>query len=340
MPRGGPKPALAAPRPRGLSSDVSAEQVVTASCPTCGTAELQQLRTHGDAPQYTLNQCMHCGLQHWSPRVAPGASYYEDEGQALYAAMHAGFRRAEDDPRFARFLSELPERGVSSLLDVGCSDGTLLSAAAARGVAGVGIDIDRRSLSVARGRGLEVHEAKLADFASTLAAGRTFDRVTMFDVLEHLTEPRSALLAAIGLLAPGGLLVGTVPNRERIFVNLVRTDFPPHHFIRFDRRSLGEMLRSVGATPLQIDVFQWGYAGPTLLDATVKRTRALMRRGSPGAIATRGGEAGVATPPAVPIRRRLSHVAASTVAAASARIERAVGRGFKLYFVAGRNAAP
>ena len=44
---------------------------------------------------------------------------------------------------------------------------------------------------------------------------------TMFDALEHLTNPARALHKAHGLLRPGGHVVGTVPNRGRPPANLV-----------------------------------------------------------------------------------------------------------------------
>jgi hypothetical protein len=136
------------------------------------------------------------------------------------------------------------------------------------------------------------------------------------------------------MLAPGGRLVGTVPNRDRLFADQIHADFPPHHFLRFDRAALDSTLRECGLSPVRVDVFQWGYAGPTLMNAGVKRVKAALRRARSSAAASTAG----ASPGTAPRRRRLKHEIADAVmrvlARASTPLERAMGRGFKLYFVA------
>src|SRR5262245_49772639 len=103
-------------------------------CPICERSILREANTHErDGTRYTLLHCDGCGLEHWQPLVAPHASYYEDEEQGMYTAVHEGSRRAEDDPRFARFLDEFGSSSGRRLLDVGCADGALMEAFRARG---------------------------------------------------------------------------------------------------------------------------------------------------------------------------------------------------------------
>ena len=297
------------------------------------------MQQHSDEDtNYTLFHCEVCSLEHWQPLAAPRADYYEGEAQAMYAAMHEGGRRAEEDPRFSRFLDEFGSRTGARLLDVGCADGALMAAFRARGNEVWGIDIDTRSLGAARRRGLEVREATLDTVGDALGHDLRFDFITMFDVLEHLTAPRRALALTSDLMAPGGYLVGTVPNRERLFANLVDADFPPHHFLRFDREALKETLVKAGFEPASVEVFQWGYSGPVLVNAAVRGVKRailpLTRRfrrpaGTPSPDRTQGGDVG---------RRHWKHAAARIVTASAARVlrpfERGFGRGFKLYFVA------
>jgi Fic family protein len=53
-----------------------------------------------------------------------------------------------------------------------------------------------------------------------------------------------------GLLKEGGYIAGSVPNREMILREIFRkythVDFPPHHFLRFSRKSLENALKSSG----------------------------------------------------------------------------------------------
>ena len=62
--------------------------------------------------------------------------------------------------------------------------------------------------------GIEVHET--SDPAVALRDNGPFDVIAMWQVLEHLPDPVSVLVAAAAALAPGGVLVIAVPNPEAL----------------------------------------------------------------------------------------------------------------------------
>ncbi|MBL7183339.1 MAG: class I SAM-dependent methyltransferase [Anaerolineae bacterium] len=72
------------------------------------------------------------------------------------------------------------------LLDVGCHIGVFLGIAQERGWAAWGIEPSRWAAREARGRGLQVIEGTLDDVH---LAGESFDVITLWDVIEHLTDP-------------------------------------------------------------------------------------------------------------------------------------------------------
>jgi SAM-dependent methyltransferase len=188
-----------------LSQPEGAKEIKEPSCPICGGGGLRpQLTHHAGAQEYTLLRCTSCGIEHWDPLTAPGGTYYSDEAQPMYAAMHEGTRRAQDDVRFARFLDQFKHARGKRLLDVGCADGVLLEAFRALGNEVVGIDIDARSLRRAKDRRLEVHESTLEQFAASGRTENVFDFITMFDVLEHLTAPMRVLALARSMLKLDG----------------------------------------------------------------------------------------------------------------------------------------
>jgi SAM-dependent methyltransferase len=132
----------------------------------------------------------------------------------------------------------------------------------ARGFADVaGLDLDPGNVAAARARGLaDVHATLLLDEAGALApplrGAAPFRWVTAFEVLEHQADPLGFLRAARGLLAPGGALCGSVPNRDRVLAERDRrrsdADFPPHHFLWFSAGALEAALARAGFSRVEV----------------------------------------------------------------------------------------
>lgn len=176
--------------------------------------------------------------------------FYEREGFHAYEDFHAGNRPF---PRWT--LPFFDHIGVDGglLLDVGCGDGAFLERAAQRGLRVHGIDLDRRSIAVARRRaGLDLVEFR--DLASHTRycseRGIRYNVITFFEVLEHQDDPANFLRQAAALLAPKGKLAGTVPNRNRFLGSITKRfdegDLPPHHFLRFSANVLRDVLARQG----------------------------------------------------------------------------------------------
>lgn len=121
-----------------------------------------------------------------------------------------------------RFRSEFagwlrtPTSGTGLFLDVGCGAGTLLAGAAAAGRRGIGIDVSMVWLLVAarlvRAFGGEpILAAALAD-AIPLEDGAVTGVISL-DVIEHVADPRVYLREIDRVLAPGGNVALSTPNR-------------------------------------------------------------------------------------------------------------------------------
>jgi hypothetical protein len=75
------------------------------------------------------------------------------------------------------------------------------------------------------------------------------------EVLEHQYKPREFLEMVKGLLREGGYIAGSVPNRESMFIEIVRDnyiDYPPHHFLRFSKSSLEKALNFAGFKDVEV----------------------------------------------------------------------------------------
>ncbi|MBN2730619.1 MAG: methyltransferase domain-containing protein [Bacteroidales bacterium] len=66
-----------------------------------------------------------------------------------------------------------------------------------------------------------------------------FDVVCSFQVLEHITEPRSFISSSLDCLKPGGKLIVSVPNNDSYLKNLGGClNMPPHHVGLWNETSL------------------------------------------------------------------------------------------------------
>jgi methionine biosynthesis protein MetW len=108
------------------------------------------------------------------------------------------------------------------VLDVGCSSGYLGEALKERREARVwGIELDERDAAMARERGFEeVFTADLDLFDWDDLGAREFDVVVFADVLEHLKRPGDAIRGAARHLAPGGVVIASIPNIAHLSVRV------------------------------------------------------------------------------------------------------------------------
>ncbi|HSD61407.1 MAG TPA: class I SAM-dependent methyltransferase [Burkholderiales bacterium] len=95
------------------------------------------------------------------------------------------------------------------LLDVGCSSGAFLAAAARMGFEAEGVEPSPEAAESARRAGFRVHTGLLEQARYPAAA---FDAVTLIEVLEHLRDPRPLLAECRRILRPGGIVMATTPN--------------------------------------------------------------------------------------------------------------------------------
>lgn len=97
------------------------------------------------------------------------------------------------------------------LLDVGCAEGAFgESLKRARQVEVWGVEPTRTAAAVAM---TKLDKVIVGVFGPENALPqRTFDCITFNDVLEHMPTPEAALRYAKDLLAPGGVVVASIPN--------------------------------------------------------------------------------------------------------------------------------
>jgi len=132
-------------------------------------------------------------------------------------------------------LAEFPDRGEGRrVLDVGCAIGYLSEILAQRGFAVTSIDWPNSPHPPT----VEFAGADLDDGLPPLRG--QFDYVICADVLEHLRAPVELLKQCRERLAPGGMLVASLPNSGHFYFrwNVLVGRFPQHQRGLFDSTHL------------------------------------------------------------------------------------------------------
>jgi SAM-dependent methyltransferase len=201
----------------------------TMTCPGCGAQD--RFRTIETIDEFTIIRCTTCDLEFSNPMKTPGGDWYDK----AYIIRHSVINTSIQE-YYHWAVASLPSRG--KLLDVGCGEGVFVNYARKAGFEAYGIDFSRESIEA----GKQLYNLDTL-FTATLQEVQEktripqFDVITLFEVLEHLDDPRAFLIEVSRLLKPDGSLVVSVPFRNKWPVREFN-DYPPHHLTRWTEKSL------------------------------------------------------------------------------------------------------
>lgn len=249
-------------------------------CRLCGSRKLRVLFTAARSARQVV-RCRGCGLVFYNPQPSPA------QAAALYSGEY--FEREypketeEAQTRLAhRSLTRIEmETGVGSLLDAGCGSGRFLTVAHARGWKAAGLDVSPAAVRLAvTASGTPVYEG---DLGGPLPPGQEpVDVVTMWDALEHLTDPVAALAETPRWLRPGGLLVVQTQNVNSVtaaWMGRRWEQFVEFHLYHFSPWTLRLALEQAGLEAVRIDdLDQFGDAGRVSPPQPARGVRAALAR--------------------------------------------------------------
>lgn len=212
-------------------------------------------------------------LGFWRIKDLPSDSELEEYySMAYYQGQRANYRHHYPDIEIEVQASRLnrqigkalgfrnqmtAEESDGKFLDVGCGEGFALAAMKTRGWAVKGIDFSLAGVSSMNPE--MVSFVKVGDTFPVLDAliqdNETFDLVWLSHVLEHVTDPVDLMSKLRKLMAPGAVLVVSIPNdgnefHERLLKDGLIKDrwwiSPPDHLSYFTRESLEGFVKACG----------------------------------------------------------------------------------------------
>jgi SAM-dependent methyltransferase len=122
-----------------------------------------------------------------------------------------------------RLVSKFADR-TRPILDAGCGTGLNLRHLPP---GSTGIDINPRNLDLIRAR-LPQHHVVEGDIEAMPFPDASFGSILCTEVIEHVPDPTAALGEIRRVLAPGGVLIGSVPARSAIWKLRFLSSTCPH----------------------------------------------------------------------------------------------------------------
>ncbi|MEK7750842.1 MAG: class I SAM-dependent methyltransferase [Acidobacteriota bacterium] len=268
------------------------ETTAVESCPLCDGSRstlFQRLKlTHeGIEKSFELRKCLSCELVFVNPRLSDAtlAKLYDEE---FY--FSTGWPYGALASQVAEMIQAMRRRRVErhvragSLLDIGSGDGRFVHHMAHHGWQATGIDFSAAAQVFAsrngngNGNGNGNRNGNGGRFLHGSLDDHDFppgslDLVTLWQVLEHIGEPRPLLRRCHEMLRSGGLLVASVPNIDGLSSRLAGERWwgldVPRHLLHYAPRTLRGGLEQAGFRVMHVNHFSFQYDPYGLLHSSL-----------------------------------------------------------------------
>jgi len=240
------------------------KQIKIKNCPICGSthyvSKIQTTDYSVSKESFNISQCQDCGLLFTNPRPVDEdlGRYYKsvnyishtNQTSGLFGKTYQILRKWSIKKKFG-LVGRYSSKG--SLLDYGCGTGEFLAEGKQRGWHVLGMEID----DSVRERAIKTHQLdviephRLNDFAP-----ESFDVVTMWHVLEHISDLRNVASRLAEKLKPGGYLVVAVPNPESWDATYYEKYWAawdvPIHLYHFKKQNMKDLFAQFGLKTVSI----------------------------------------------------------------------------------------
>lgn len=241
-------------------------------CPICSSNES---KTITEVQDYELNtckniwkiyECKNCYVWWLNPRpnanelniIYPETYYaYNFEkkiGKFIYTA-----KLILDRIKLNKIFNYHPEK-IKSYLDIGCGDGRYLKIAKKIGLLQnniIGIEINQAQTKHLSSVGFNIKIGSVENI-DELIKNKKIDLITMFHVIEHISNVKETLIKLKNILNKDGLLVVETPNYDSLDCQLFKKSYwggyhCPRHWTIFNPESIKKAMDIVGFEVIKIE---------------------------------------------------------------------------------------
>lgn len=217
---------------------------------------------------FNIVKCKKCSLIYINPRLKFNQlksiynnTYFKNRAfkdfkYALYGYENYLSEKKDIIDTFARRLRIIERyKKPGKLLDIGCALGFFLELASKRGWKSYGIEVSKAAADYAKKNKHSVFNGTLEEASYKK---ESFDAVTIFDVIEHLPNPKKTVLQIKKLLKPKGIIAVTTPNIGSLAAKVLGSGWEEikrvrEHTYFFSDKTLRELLESAGFKVLKTE---------------------------------------------------------------------------------------
>ncbi len=230
------------------------DKTFKAVCPSCGSSDCKpSLSKDG----HSLFKCFLCSLGFVYPmpdlkalkKLYDEHSYHEED---RYDSLNITSVVRKIWQVRLQITEDIGFKGA--ILDVGCATGIFLNEAKQRGWEIQGLEVS--DTAAAQAKRLLGDSAVRVEDLTQFKPEKPFDVLSMWALIEHVTEPNKYLQSANACVKLGGLIMISTPSTDALAAKwrgkAWRYYIPPYHLTYFNKKSLKVLLEKNG-----FEVIKW-----------------------------------------------------------------------------------
>lgn len=227
-------------------------------CPVCNSQSFSLYMNCQDhfltGETFNIMECTNCGFRFTNPRpeYKELGRYYQSTAyishsntrKGLFNWIYQKVRKYTLAQKY-RMISSLS--AGSSILDIGCATGEFLAYMKKKSWITTGIEPDENARKMA----VDNHQLHVfpESHINTLEED-SFDVITLWHVLEHVSDLKGRMQDLQRLLKPGGIILIAVPNSDSFDATHYKSNWAaydvPRHLYHFTKESIEKLLKNYG----------------------------------------------------------------------------------------------
>jgi len=262
---------------------VEQKMEILKKCPICGSNKLEKAFKTKDyfltQKEFEISKCKSCGFHFTNPRPTESSlgEYYKSEeyishsnsNKGLFGMLYQSVRNYTLKKKY-QLVSRLKDG--HNILDIGCATGQFLHEFKDRGWKCTGIEPDENARKFAQKK----YDLKIFDpIEINNLKDHSFDVISMWHVLEHVSDLKSRMMDLQRLLKENGYLFIALPNFESWDAKHYGEYWAgldvPRHLYHFNKKNVELLFKNYGFKIVDIKAMKFDSYYVSLLSEKYKK---------------------------------------------------------------------